>query len=754
MYRNTHEATTSNPLSWNPSYSANIASTGDDEVAADVDEPPDLRKKQATMAIFQRTLIKGVCHTSSLLTKAIQSETQDQGYDKDGEGDSTEDEAPSAYAFMPGPRRRSMASNISIASTAELTSDTGMTGPSRASTPSPPHTETSILRIPSGLRWEPEIRPIMSPAPHPGADMCRNDMTPKAEVPKKRISFACGNPPSQVKRAPVPPLARPPPLVKSPSADRAPRQTRIKFACPARPSSSHNTPSRDEEAIVAAVKVESPSTPKKSAFTLRASQSPRPSPPRRQSKSPAPPRRPKLLRASSSDMTSDASHFHEFASNGTHEDEWIRQEKGVVKKKITIDDTLVMENNIRRLAKEVEEEAELEEEGSGDNDDNDDDDDDDQDDENEDDDVDQNDDDEDEYDSYDSDDTDDSADFSDGYRTDEETGFADSDDSEEEELFWTPGTGVIIPGATYSNFRRSSIAEQLSDTSITGGSFRWSERRSRGSKRVSSRPQTPDLPDSTDFVCGTLDEDRPLEEAYMSALEARKREKLHVIPQDIDPSFPMSEPEDEDDNGAAGSKRNSSDDALIHGEMDDLHHEEGRARRLKKDHVSPRRFRSPPPKRVMSPPLKVRGRSPCRGVAGRTSPRRARSPAPFLAARLMSPAPAHAATCFNISMAKSLPKPTGMLHQIRNGRRRPTTGIHAHQNPDGHMRGAIDIVKGLEQKRKRRREKFLKNYCDRARKGQLPERKAVPAGLGAEKMKEIGLLMAGKKDQGNFVLSV
>jgi hypothetical protein len=752
MYRNTHETTTSNPLAWNPSYSANIASTGDDEVAADVDEPPDLRKHHNHITMpptFQRTAVRGVCGTtSSLLTKAIRSETQDRGYDKDDEGsDSTEEEdVPSLYSFVPQARRRSVASNLSMASTAELTSDTGLTGPSRACTPSPPHPEMSILRIPSGLRFAPEVRPILSPAPRHDV-VCHAGMTPKAEAPpRKRISFACGNPPpSQAKRAPVPPLARPPPLVKSPSAtaERAPRQTRIKFACPARPAAAHNTsPPHQEEApaAAAATKAESPSTPRKpSAFALRASQSPRPSP--RQSKSPAPARRPKLLRASSSDMTSDASHFHEFASSGNHEDDWIRMETCSGKKRITIDDTLVKENTIRRLAKEVEEEAGFEqddESDEGEEEDEDEDEDCDDDDDNDDDD----DDDDDEYDNYDSDS--DVSGGSDGYRTDEETGFADSDDSDNEELFWTPGTGVMIPGATYSNYRRrSSISEHLSDTSTGGsGSIKWSERR-KGARRSAPRAPTPDLPDSTDFVCGTLDEDRPLEEAYMSALEARRREKLHVvIPQDIDPSFPMSEPED-DDNGHAGSKRGSGGDSLVHGEMDDVDHDDGgRSRRAKRDHVSPpRRYRSPPPtKRVTSPPLRAtRGRAAFLGGGG---------------AQLMSPPMAGHAACFDISMAKSLPKPTGMLHQIRNGRRRPTTGIHAAQpDADGHVRGAIDIVKGLEQKRKRRREKFLKNYCDRARKGQLPERKVLPAGAGAEKMKEIGLLMAGKKE-GNFVLSV
>lgn len=72
---------------------------------------------------------------------------------------------------------------------------------------------------------------------------------------------------------------------------------------------------------------------------------------------------------------------------------------------------------------------------------------------------------------------------------------------------------------------------------------------------------------------------------------------------------------------------------------------------------------------------------------------------------------------------------------------------------DLHIRGAIDIVKGLERKRQRRKEKFYQKYCNRARKGQVPERKPQ-RGLGCERMRELGLLMAGKIDQGNYVLSV
>jgi hypothetical protein len=69
-----------------------------------------------------------------------------------------------------------------------------------------------------------------------------------------------------------------------------------------------------------------------------------------------------------------------------------------------------------------------------------------------------------------------------------------------------------------------------------------------------------------------------------------------------------------------------------------------------------------------------------------------------------------------------------------------------------HVRGAIDIVMGLEQKRQRRKEKFYQKYCARKDKAQT---KRPPPGQGAERMRELGLFMAGKAGgHGHYVLSV
>jgi hypothetical protein len=71
-------------------------------------------------------------------------------------------------------------------------------------------------------------------------------------------------------------------------------------------------------------------------------------------------------------------------------------------------------------------------------------------------------------------------------------------------------------------------------------------------------------------------------------------------------------------------------------------------------------------------------------------------------------------------------------------------GNYNDEATDGHVRGAIDIVKGLEQKRQRRKEKFFAKHCNRKSKAQ-PNRRPQP-GIGAERMRELGLLMAGKTE--------
>lgn len=705
------------------------------EEAEDGDEPPELKLRQPTSQPFQRTAIRRPnCAQSSLLTKAIMGQSDDDHHDFH----------PSI--LVDSQRRRSMASNISVASTADLTSDTGLTSPSRTNTPSPPIPEMAALRL-----HAPQI------SDKSGTTSGISEHEAPKEAPRKRcIQFACAAKPIIQE----PTNARPTPMVKTPSAQEAPRRPCIKFAAPARPASTQNTPptrmGQSPAKLAPVSNPESPSTPKKSSVLSSAvNTSPR------SASSAKPPNRPllarpKYLRANSKDLAQDASQFHEFASGLSREEDWIRQANPVLLTKLTINDTLIKENNIRRLGAEAEEEAELEEEEEEavldeDDDDLDGDDDNDENDEDEDD--------------QDDDEEEDEEEDSDGYHTDEETGFADSDDDEADDdenmILWTPShastarqPGSLVPA------RRNSVHEPQSDSSIaTNGSTRRAKPR-----RVKPQSDAPDLPDSTDFVCGTLDEDRPLEEAYLLSLAARRNEKLRVIPQDIDPSFPASDPDNDDEEEIYNPVAHDSDgDAWVQGEMEDLHHGQDRSRRRRKsEHASPRKYRSPAPKRRPSPPPrkrnhspppKARARSP-KPLFGRHSPRRAKSPAPrALTTPTGSPRQGahvqfHLAGRPLTTHTKSLPRPAALFPQMRKDR-----SVKYCHDDDVHIRGAIDIVKGLERKRQRRKEKFYQKYCNRARRGQIPERKPQP-GRGAERMKELGLLMAGKKDHGNYVLSV
>ncbi|KAL7911062.1 hypothetical protein GGI35DRAFT_334571 [Trichoderma velutinum] len=699
------------------------------DLVEDLDEPPELRLYMPTPKPlpFQRAPVRPQQIASSLLTQAILGQSDEE----DG------------HIFHPSKtysqRRRSMVSNASIASTADLTSDTGLTSPSRTNTPSPPLPDFSTLRLHHGTA---DQKPGFL-ASFFGA---RKVEEPVKEAPRKRcIQFACAAKPQTQPQAVAvaTPSAASPPTLKTPLAQEPPKRC-IKFACTARPSSAQKTSPKPYE----------PSTPRRS-MTLPVPISPRLAPAQQESVK-ASLVRPRFLRASSTELIRDASQFHEFASGMAREDDWIRQENST-QTKLTISDTLVKENLFRRLGAEAEEEAEMEEreedEAETAMDDEDDDDDEDEDDEDDELDVlDMEDEDEDEEDDED----DEADDGSDGYHTDEETGFADSDDEDDDDenmVLWTPGRAPSVPRQVTPRLaRRLSLTEQHSDSSI--GSRR-SPRRSVKARPIGPQVEAPDLPDSTDFVCGTLDEDRPVEDAYLSCLAARRNEKLRIIPQDIDPSFPASDLDEEDDEDVYVAAADSDDHPWIHGAMEDLDMETDRARKRRKNaNPSPRRFRSPPPKRRGSPAPKPRARSP-KPLFDRQSPRRARSPAPkavAIATPIQTPRQG-AHTKFQLAgrpgltQTKSLPRPAAIFRHQKQPK-----GSKTSSDTDGHLRSAIDIVKGLEKKRLRRKEKFFQKYCDRARRGQIPERKPLP-GLGAERMRELGLLMAGKKDPGNYVLS-
>jgi len=804
------DLTTSNVLAWAATHSTNIEPSVEEDAGADTDEPPDNRLQSQpapAQTQFKRTPIRrpSVQH-ESLLTKALQSQ-------------SDEDSNDSASSTNWYSRRRSITSTTSVASTVDFNCSTGITTPARTTSPSPRQAGITFA-LPSREKQQQQQQQQQQQA--------KKDPAVQALEKKRCISFACPAKPNTADKATVPQQQQQqqqqpaqkiaPQNVAAKEQSVAPkRTTSIKFACDSRPAKLSEQQPKETRPATPVSSTVSPSTPRP-----RVTRSPTAT--RKPSSSPVAVRNSaitvnkKFLTADPADLESECARFHEFASDEPQQDDWIRRDSITPMPKLTINDTLKKENEIRRLGKEAEEEAEMEEEEMDREMDDEEldeevddealiDDDDDDFDEEDDDDVNDDEIENDQNDDVDSDAVEEVA--SDGYKTDNETGFAESDDEDDDLVLWTTRIGKYPLSGVVSMSRRLSMA------SVSSGSSSGSRRlaRGRGKQRRSakakspSRPETPELPDSTDFVCGTLDEDRPLEEAYISCVEARKRSKQKPIPQDIDPSFPASEPEDSDD-GICRRRHvygDSSDHLWFHGPMEDLHHDRDHRKGLrgrKKDTcaaVSPKRCRSPPPKRRgPSPAPKPRARSPRKGNDQRSP--RYRSPAPpRMASRspmAVSPAdvpldgpvvfkPVHFGGPTSVANhTKSLP-PVAVLfpnlqpvagQQVPPPTRRatafvPRESVSHHMvedieevneeddadNNNGssstHVRGAIDIVKGLEQKRQRRKEKFFQKYYERARKEAAQGRRAaVPPGTGAERMRELGLLMAGKREK-RYMLS-
>ncbi|KAF4628176.1 hypothetical protein G7Y89_g9979 [Cudoniella acicularis] len=758
-------------FNWRSQTAASTAAVTDEEPIADVDEPPDHRSHQQIQPDFYKSTVRNLYERKeSLLTRALL---------KNPENESSK---PEIHVTTDLSRRRSMMSNASIASTAELTSDGGLTSPARTNTPSPPPpsaTYSSFAPYSLTSKSIPRTAPLVANVDmKDGAQIPELiSVSPKAQpaadaAPKRRcITFACGgkNAPSKPAAPVVPAVSEPGP----PPANEAPkpRVSTIKFACPGPKASDqaiksqqqNNSKVKDNASPKKQIS-RSPSIPRKLPRPiLQSSHRESTSTIRRASQSPVAVRvKPRYIIADEKTLqSSEATRFHEFASEEMQEDDWIRRDVDVPRAKLTINDTLKMENAIRQLGNEAEEEA-LEE-------------DEDEDDEDE---AGNYSDDEDDFAEEDDDEEDDDEsvdgleDVSDGNETDNEAGFAESDDESDAEgefAFWTPGRNIPSTHVGDASTFRPSAHRAASASSIDSVSHIESalgHRVDRKPRRrpIKIRPGTPELPDSTDFVCGTLDEDRPIENAYISCMEARKNAKHKRTPQDIDPSFPTSDPENEEDDHDLVDKANDSDEHVwLHGKFEESDHEtHGRRRstttRRKSPIISPRRLHSPPPTRRLHspPPPKQRLRSPPPRKLFGHSPRCMRSPPPARAIRspAASPTTQTASQAINfaplasrpgLTHTKSLPRaPNAFGRQYRASRLAAATGngFDNSDTTDGHVRGAIDIVKGLEQKRQRRKEKFLQKHCNRGRKGHT-ERKPQP-GKGAERMRELGLLMAGK----------
>lgn len=74
------------------------------------------------------------------------------------------------------------------------------------------------------------------------------------------------------------------------------------------------------------------------------------------------------------------------------------------------------------------------------------------------------------------------------------------------------------------------------------------------------------------------------------------------------------------------------------------------------------------------------------------------------------------------------------------------------EHPERPTRQAIDIVKGLEKKRQRRKEKLYQKHCQKAANKDRTRR--PKPGQGAERMREVGLELAAYKGNRELMLSV
>ncbi|KAI9883560.1 MAG: hypothetical protein M1823_004681 [Watsoniomyces obsoletus] len=758
--------------------SATLALSVEEELGADVDEPPDeIGRGQSTprgargRTDFFRIAPAQVDRKRSLLSQAL----------------APSPERPSPEPIQPASRtvrldrevsNASSVGYISSASMADLTSDGGLTSPARTNTPSPPPPEANYVVAWDSLR-KGLCRPSLNmrnheekvlPVQHAVMPAVTATVQPAPER-KRCIKFACENKaPTKVEErnskehAPKPEESSTPDPPKRPCA--------LRFACPFK--SAESMTKYPTSRPVENARAQSTPIPMMNAAppTSAAAQSLGAAKVQQENQADRATTRTVPQRTKSTDRVAErarveASRFHEFASSLEEEDEWMTED-APPGSRLTVDDTLKKEKTIRAIGEEAEEEAVQEEEEReqvGASDDESDDGEDAQESDNA-----------DEDDEDDDDDDDDAVISDDGAESDDEQGFAssDDDDADSQYSFWTMRRSTAATSVEHIGHadpqQHSTEPKPIAGSLVVDGtSPRTSEmklpmRPQHHQLGINIRSDTPTLPDSTDFVCGTLDEDRPMEEAYASCMAERKRSTHQTIPQDIDPSFPTSDLEDEDEDGDLESDGEARDHSMTKRKLEESSDGSRRSREGRKMSL-PKKARMPSPsKRFHSPPPLRRNKLPPRSPPPRRivdmSPKRTRIPSPAGKRPMLFQ---NQDSSTNVSpkdhrchhhqlpslgrptlmRIKSLPRaPNPFYQQHRDGEGRNTSPSGRKTRKGVHRRGAIDIVSGLEAKRYRRREKARLKYCQRAA-AKCKERKPLP-GEGAERMRELGLEMAGK----------
>ena len=738
--------------------SANQSTSGDDELTSDDDEPPNFSK---------------------LITPTLKNSNFENGYIASPYLQySSRKESLLTQALLTSPEL----TPLSDAEAPVLTSDGGMTSPARTTTPSPPPPVINHRGFASLISSD-STAPVKGPtgdgvqvAEATGADRSQEIKVEEGLGRRRCISFACGRQTTTQKQNVQQATTQANPSVSLKPANPPQRPCMLRFACPMKPSHTDLSTSESGGKSVDRIKPSKAESlvpiPNVSLKELRNSASTaKASPVKLTSTAPVSAQLRKSQVFNRIDFQkSEATRFHEFAGPFNAEDEWIN-EQTAYRQKITINDTLRKENAIRKLAEEAEEEA-IEEEADE------------------------------ELDGYDNGNEldEDGRDYSDeasdgGNETDDEEGFADSDDESDgnsDYQFWTPGLTTAATSTDCLEHIRPAARRAASESSIefTNDAKKGSSRtrKQQGThKSPRMRPGTPELPDDAEFVIGTLDEDRPLEDAYMSCLEERRRSRHKPVPQDIDPSYPTSDPEaDNDDDDEENATQVHDEPEWVTGRPDSSGEEHSNAKRNGSPSTrssnppmpSPKRMHSPPPKRGIAhrspPPRRLFGqsthrlRSPPPMHRKLTSPPSSRRPSisgsPHRAHGINMPHMPHLAQRPNLTHTTSLPRtPNPFWDQHRR------SGFHGSDSPlvgtspkstgpsplDLHSRGPIDIVRGLETKRQRRKDKFWRQHCRHA--GKEKERRCQP-GKGAERMRELGLEMAdrcrGYGQKAQLVLSV
>ena len=655
----------------------------DEELVEEADEPPDSFMHLFSQSYHSPSLSEGEFSKHSIRNSAPTESLLTKALTSpDLRPIANMDDATPKTRLQRGMSTSSNWSSASAASTVDLTSD-GLTSPSRANTPSPTP-PMSFADIPSIL----QRTKIAFAGPQLNTDFAKE----AAPVRKPGITFACMG---QQAPAAEPPQTRPPVQ----QGENAPpkKKAGLTFAC--------NQPAKSVP--VSPVKLHS---------------------------------EPVMIVGSEAKYARDPRRLYD---SEDIEDSWTNQPIDH-SRLLRVDDVLKKERDIRKLSEEAEREAK-QENGEDDDDDEDeendgedtvcvDDDDDDEDqDDNDDDDDDDDDDDEDDDDEDEDDDEDDDDDYDgmSGNETDTEEGFAD-DDSDDDLLFFGPH-----PPYALSKPHKPLCCRTTSDTSLD----------TPHPSRRHARPPTPELPDSTDFVCGTLDEDRALEEAYVSCIESRRQKsKGALTPQDIDPSFPISDPESDDDSLPVRTTRALLSRSQSSVERRTRHRSPnpGLPRRGTVRHSPPpprrnhspapsRRLRSPPPRRPSpAPPRRLHSPPPPR------SNKSSRHPSPAPRGRAPSPAPQRTIqfnTMRPLVRTRSLPRTSACVRRTAKAARTLTSTSPQKRatRPVQIKRGAADIFSGLEKRRERRKA---------ARLG--TGKKDCKAGEGAEKMRELALELGGR----------